>query len=287
MAKIKFITDSAADIPQNHVEALGITVLPFPIILEDREIHDAVDYTRTEFLHLLDGLDKIPTHAQLTPFQFEECFTQAQAEGFDAAIYVSINSKGSNTYNNAVQARAAYLAEHPDFDIRIIDSRSYTYNIGYPVVEAAKRAAEGGLTVDEAEALIRDWLDHAVILFAPYDLRFARKSGRVPVAAAVVGTALGIRPIMSFPDGDSKVLAKPRGDKNVVSTMVKMAQEDMEPDSPYLIIHAISPEHNRELSEACRAAFGYDPAEEFVIGGVVAVNAGPNLVGIIYRSKTN
>ena len=43
---------------------------------------------------------------------------------------------------------------------------------------------------------------------------------------------------MSFPNGDSKVLAKPRGDKNVIPAMMKMMKEDMEPGSPYLVIHA-------------------------------------------------
>ena len=133
--------------------------------------------------------------------------------------------------------------------------------------------------------MIEDWLTHAKILFAPYDLKFARKSGRVSAAAAIMGTAMGIRPIMSFPNGDSKVLAKPRGDKNVVSGIVKMMMDEMEPGSPYLVIHAANSEHNAEISKACQEAVGYAPAEEFLIGGVISINAGTNLVGVIFRAK--
>ena len=61
MAKIKFLTDSAADIPQHYVDELGIEVIHFPIALADREILDGVDYTQQEFYALLDGVDKIPT----------------------------------------------------------------------------------------------------------------------------------------------------------------------------------------------------------------------------------
>ncbi len=289
MAKIKFLTDSAADIPQNYVDQYGIQVIPFPIALEDREILDGVDYSREEFYTLLNSLDKIPTHAQLNTYLFEEQYTSAWQEGYDAIIYTCINFKGSNTGNNALQAKDLFFQEHPEaegkFEIHVIDSKTYTYTYGYAVVEAAKRAQAEEITAQQAVDQIQDWLDHAKILFTMYDLKFARKSGRVSAAAAIMGGAMGIRPIMSFPNGESKVLAKPRGDKNVIPNIIKMMKEDMEPGSPYLVIHAAQMDHNEEISNACREAFGYPPAEEFLIGGVIAINAGSNLVGVVYRTK--
>mgnify|MGYP002518342580 CR=1 FL=1 len=289
MAKIKFLTDSAADIPQHYVDELGIEVIHFPIILGDREIHDGVDYTNQEFYDVLNSVDKIPTHAQVTAYEFEEIFSNIFAAGYDAVIYTAINFKGTATGSNALQAKKTFFADHPEaagkFQIEVLDSKNYTYSYGYAVVEAARKAQSGNMTCDEVVEMIEDWLTHAKILFAPYDLKFARKSGRVSAAAAIMGTAMGIRPIMSFPNGDSKVLAKPRGDKNVVPTIVKMMKEEMEPGSPYIVIHAALPERNREISEACIEAVGYAPAEEFLIGGVISINAGPNLVGVIFRAK--
>lgn len=289
MSKIKFLTDSASDIPQKYVDQYGIQVIPFPIALEDREILDGVDYQPQGFYALLNSLDKIPTHAQLNLFQFEEAYEAAWQEGYDALIYTCINFKGSNTGSNALQAKNAFFQDHPEaegkFEIFVIDSKSYTYNYGYAVVEAAKKAQSGALTGEQAVAEIQDWLDHSKILFAPYDLKFARKSGRVSAAAAIMGGAMGIRPIMSFPNGDSKVLAKPRGDKNVIPNLVKMMTAEMEPGSPYLVIHAALENRNEELTRACTEAVGYPPAEEFLIGGVIAINAGPNLVGVVYRTR--
>ena len=290
MAKIQFLTDSASDIPQKYLDELReIRVLPFPIILGDREIYDGVEYDHETFYKVLLEADAIPTHAQLTAYQFEEAYAEAYAAGYDALIYTCINFKGSNTGNNAIMAVDSFFEEHPEakgkFEIIVIDSKSYTYDYGYAVVTAARKAADGSLSAAEAADMIRDWLDHSKILFACYDLKFARKSGRVSAAAAIMGTAMGIRPIMSFPDGDSKVLAKPRGDKNVVPLMVKMMLEEMEPGSPYLVINAMLEDHNREIVDACTAAVGYPPAETFTIGGVISVNAGPKLVGVIYRKK--
>ena len=52
---------------------------------------------------------QIPTHAQLTPFVFSQCFHEAFQDGYRCLIYTAINSKGSATYQNAVQAREEFL----------------------------------------------------------------------------------------------------------------------------------------------------------------------------------
>ena len=162
MAKIKFLTDSAADIPQKYVEQYGIQVIPFPIALEGREVLDGVDYTREEFYSVLSNAKQIPTHAQLNTFQFEEAYAAAWQEGYDAIIYTCINFKGSNTGNNAIQAKDLFFQEHPEaegkFEIYVLDSKAYTYAYGYAVVEAAKRAQAEDISAAQAVEQIQDWL---------------------------------------------------------------------------------------------------------------------------------
>lgn len=290
MYKIKFITDSASDIPQEHIDSLQIQVMPFPIAFEDGEVLDGVDLSQADFYEKLRQAEKIPTHAQLTAYQFEKAFADAYEDGYDAIIYTCINFKGSNTGNNALLARKSFFSEHPEaedkFEVHVIDSKGYTYFYGYAVVQAAKAAQDGTLTAAQAVDLIHDWIDHAKILFAPFNLKFARKSGRVSAAAAIVGAAMGIRPVMSFPNGESAVVAKPRGDKKAIFTMVEIMKNEMEPNSPYLVINAAMPDKNKEIVDAAASSVGYAPEEVFTIGGVIAVNAGPDLVGVIYRKKS-
>ena len=123
------------------------------------------------------------------------------------------------------------------------------------------------------------------MLFVPFDLKFAKKSGRVSAAAAFVGEALGLKPIMTFENGASKVVTKVRGEKNVIPTILELAQKEREPGTPYLIIRAARPDQAELLTESCRQAFGQEPAMDCFIGGVIAINAGPNLVGLISRKK--
>lgn len=287
MAAIKFTTDSAADIPAQLRDALSIQVLPFPIALEDRELEDGVDVTPDEFFDILLSASRTPTHAQLNPYVFTECFEQVWKEGFSDLIHVSINSKGSATCANAFQAREEFYEEHPEakdtFRIHILDSKNYSMGYGWAVVQGAKMAADGA-GAEEIVDYIQDWLDHVQVVFAPLDLRFAKKSGRVSAAAAFVGEALGLKPVMTFVNGDSKIRSKVRGEKAVLSTLVDLCAKERRPGTPYLIIRGNNLDQAGKLREVCCQRLEEDPALEYPIGGVVSINAGPNMVGLVYRT---
>lgn len=287
MNHIKFITDSAADIPQSLREELNIQLLPFPIAVGGEEFEDG-NMAPQEFYNLLVSLPQIPTHAQLTPYVFEQTFQQAYDEGYTDLIYTSINSKASSTHQNAVQAREEFYEEHPEakgkFNIRIIDSLTYSMGYGWAVVEGA-RMANNGVTPDEIEAYIRDWTEHVRILFVPFDLKFAKKSGRISAAAAFVGEALGLKPIMTFEDGQSKVITKVRGEKNVIPTLLELCKQEREENTPYMIIRADRPDQADLLSQACAQELGQSASLEYYIGAIIAINAGPNFAGMIYRKK--
>lgn len=286
MSTIKFVTDSAADIPPALQRELGIQVLPFSIVMNNREYQDGVDFQPREFYQELLAAPQIPTHSQLTPVVFEQLYADALAEGVTDLIYVAINSKGSSTFENAVMTREAFLTDHPGcgLNIHVLDSQTYTMCYGYAVVLGAQRA-HAGADVEEVLSVVREWLDHVGLVFAPYDLKFAKKSGRVSAAAAFLGEALGMKPLMTFLGGESKVLSKVRGDKSVIPAQIARVQEEMAPGSPYLCIFGSDEAHNQELAAACQDAFGYPAALCYCIGGVISINAGPNLVGIIYQKK--
>ena len=236
---------------------------------------------------MLLAAPQIPTHAQLNPYVFTEIFEAAYEEGYTDLIHTSINSKGSATCSNAFQARGDFYRDHPDaeetFHIHIIDALNYTMSYGWPVVQGAKMASEGAQPREIVD-FIQDWMDHVRVIFAPLDLRFAKKSGRVSAAAAFVGEALGLKPVMTFTGGESKILAKVRGEKAVVAKLVELCKSERRPGTPYLMIQGNNPDQSGKLLEACRNELGEEPVLSYHIGGVIAINAGPNLVGVIYRT---
>ena len=288
MVPIKFVTDSAADIPRALREELNIQVLPFPIAMGSRELQDSYDFTPEEFYPMLLAASQIPTHAQLTPFVFSQCFHEAFQDGYRCLIYTAINSKGSATYQNAVQAREEFYENFPEaketFHIHILDSHTYTMGYGWAVVQGARMARDGA-NEEEILTYLRDWIDHARVIFAPLDLRFAKKSGRVSAAAAFMGDALGLKPIMTFENGDSKVLSKVRGEKNVVPALLELCRKTRKPGTPYLVIEGNNREQAARLEAESAKELGESAAMTYPIGGVVAINAGPNLIGLVYREE--
>lgn len=287
MALIRFSTDSAADIPAPLREELDIQVLPFPIVMGDRELADGFDFTPEEFYDMLLAAPQIPTHAALNPYLFAEVFEAAYEAGYTDLIHTSINSKGSATCSNAFQARGDFYRDHPEaketFHIHIIDALNYTMGYGWAVVQGARMAAGGG-SAQEIVNFIQDWVDHVRVIFSPLDLRFAKRSGRVSAAAAFVGEALGLKPVMTFTDGESRILSKVRGEKAVAAKLVEMCKNERRAGTPYLMIRGNNAEQSEKLLELCRQELGEDPALTYHIGGVIAINAGPNLIGVIYRA---
>jgi len=288
MSKIKFITDSASDIPVQDEQSLGIQVMPFPVSFGDKTYLSRVDLDSEEFYEMLESAPELPTTSQITVFQYGEIFEAAFNEGYEDVINVTINAEGSGTYNSACLAAQMFYESHPEaektFRIHNLEGRSYCAAYGYPVVEGAKMARDGK-SVDEILAYITDWLEHCVIYFVPYTLKYAAKSGRIPSAAAFVGELVGLKPIMRIYDHQIVTNDKVRGEKKVISTVTSKALADMQPGSPYIVIHGSHPENGDALARAMTDAVGYPPAARYQVGAAIAINAGPHAVGVVFHEK--
>lgn len=286
MGKIRIVTDSTADIPIEIREKYDIKVLPLSIITEDREYKDGYEITPHEFYGILESCEKLPTSSQVTPIVNLELYEEIWNEGCTDIIHICLNSKGSHTWHNAVQARDIFFEEHPEaknFNIHVFDSKNYSMAYGFAAVEAA-RMAEAGKPVGEILEFVQDWLEHARAVFVPMNLRFVKKSGRIPAAVAFVGDALGLKPVITFEDGESKIASKIRGDLKVVSGLLDIVKKSRKPGTPYCLAAGNNAEQFEKLRSSCVEALGQNPELEYQLGCIISINAGPNAIGIIYRT---
>lgn len=230
--RIKISTDSTADIPKHFCEELNISVIPLTIIHEDREYRDGIDIQPEEFYKILDEAVKLPTTSQVPVVMYQELFESLYSDGYTDLIHVAINSKGSGTYQSGVLSRELFYENHPDakgkFNIHIIDSKTYSMTYGIAVVEAAEMV-KNGESCEKIIEHITDWVQHGRPMFVPLNLKCVKKSGRVSPAAAFVGDALGLKPMITFEDGDAKIVSKVRGDNKAVSTLVETCLKERKP----------------------------------------------------------
>ncbi|MDE6521149.1 MAG: DegV family protein [Ruminococcus sp.] len=286
MSKIMILTDSCCDIPKETIEELGITVLPFEITFGGETFRETFDKTTEEFYDMLEKFDGIPKHSQLSPLVFEETYTRLYNEGYTDIISVSINSAGSGTFNNSIIGKNDFFEKHPNAEMRIfnIDSRCYTVFYGYPIMEAVKKIRKCA-EADDIVAYLEDFFNVCAIYAVPYNLKYAKKSGRISAAAAFAGELLGLKPIIEFADNGTAMIEKIRGEKNIVSKLVDCAEKRMIPQTPYILIHGRDDTLAKEVEKEMYKRTGRK-AEMFAkIGAAVASNIGADLVAVLVRRK--
>ncbi|MGM9614904.1 MAG: DegV family protein [Oscillospiraceae bacterium] len=283
--KIKITTDSTADIPKALCAQWNITVLPLTILTDEREYRDGLDIEPQEFYKILDEAEKLPVSSQVSVPLYAELFENVMAEGYTDLIHVAINSKGSGTYQAGVLAKEMFFEEHPDADFRIylIDSRTYSMAYGIAVVEGAQLAAEGAAP-EEIIAHIEDWVAHARPMFVPLDLKCVKKSGRITPAAAFVGDALGLKPMITFENGEAKILSKVRGENKAITALLEQCLSERKPGSNYALVYGNNSEAWEKLRTACAGKLDMPPMTEYPVGCIIGINTGPNMIGIIYRT---
>ena len=287
MRKIQIMTDSASDISVADEKQHNISVIPFPVTLGGKSYTSRVDFDNEGFYALLAEHDDVPTTSQVTPFQFVDIYLEQARAGVTDLILVLINSRGSSTYDNSVQAIRLFhedYPEYPDFRVHSFDGMGYNACYGAPVVEAA-RMLEAGAGVEEICAYLEDILPRRQIYFGIYDLKYAAKSGRIPTAAAFLGTKLNLKPVMKIFDREITTAAKCRGEKNLVEKTAQLSRADMEPGTPYQLIYGCDESCLEEIRAAMREALGYEADAVYQIGAAVAANAGPKVVGVAFTRK--
>lgn len=288
MGRIMIVTDSCCDLDKKTIEELGIKVLPFTLTLGGESFREIFDKSTQEVYEMMSHTDEIPKHSQISPVTFEETYREIYEQGYTDIISVSINSQGSGTYNNSIIGKNDFFENNPDAKDKIrifnLDSKCYTIFYGYPIMEAVKKIRKGA----EAESIVaylEEWFNVCAIYAVPYNLKYARKSGRISAAAAFAGELLGLKPIIEFADNGTKTVDKIRGEKNIVSKLVDCVEKKMTPQTPYLIIHGqditLAKEVEKELIKRTgRKAEMFNP-----IGAAVASNIGPDVVAVLVRRK--
>ena len=287
MTKIKIGTDSTADIPKAMCEELNISVLPLTILTGEKEYSDGVDIAPAEFYKIIDTSKKLPVSSQVATHLYLALYEQTWNEGYTDLIQVTINAKGSGTYQAAVLSRTMFYEEHPEAEgqlaIRIIDSKTYSMGYGIAVIEGA-RLARAGASVQKVIDHIEEWLAHSRPVFVTLDLRCVKKSGRISPAAAFMGDAVGLKPIITFENGEAKIIGKARGEAKAISALVDICKKERRPDTNYALVYGSNSEAFARLQEACAEFMDRPPLAEYPVGCVISINTGPNMVGILYRT---
>lgn len=228
MASYQIFTDATADYSVDMMEGLPpVSVVPMKVEVDETEYTYGPAGTITvEQFYRLQRSGRFAAASQINPTTHFECFEPFLRSGKDI-LYLCFSSGMSVTIQSANLCIEELRQEYPDQKIICIDTLCASVGEGYLVREAARKQDEG-LTIDELAGWIMEHRLHICHWFTVDTFDHLRHGGRVSAAAAMVGTALQIKPLLHVDEqGCLQVKEKNRGRKKAITSQItKMEMEE-------------------------------------------------------------
>lgn len=278
MEKIKILTDSCLDLPEELIEKNNIEVIPVLINFGEESYIDREEINLKEMQEKIQKDNILPTTAQITPNRFEEYFRKSLDEGYKVlAILMSSNMSG--TYNSACIARDMLETE----DIVIVDTQVITSAQGFFVLKACE-LRDNGLKAEEIKEELLKMIPKMNASVCFESLENLVRGGRISKTAGAIGTALGLRVIIGFEDGMMTAKDKVRGHKKALKKIIS-DYETSNPDKsePVILIEIESPEIKSELKKYLEE--NNIKYIETKPGCAVGIHSGTRASGLFFLSK--
>ncbi|CAI6023727.1 DegV family protein [Cohnella sp. JJ-181] len=279
MSKVVLVTDSTSDIPLEMRERLGIEMVPLRVVFGEESYLDNVTLSPAQFYDKLKSASALPTTSQPSPAQFLEVYERLIAEG-KSVVSVHLSSAMSGTYQSATIARSML---DDDSQVTVIDSKSASYGYGALVVAAAELAARGASREEVAAEVLR-LRKEMRLYFLVNTLEYLQKGGRIGKAAAVFGTLLNIKPILTIgDDGVISPIDKVRGQKRAFARIVELLESELGAGAAIDLAVVDTPgdvEAADDLVEVLRSRFDVKGFRRSEVGAVIGTHAGPGTVGL-------
>lgn len=275
---IRIITDSAADFSPAEYEKLQITCIPLTVMFGEEEYQENINLSKDAFYDLLLSREEHPKTAQPSPQCLMDLFEQAHAAG-DGAIYITLSSALSGTWQNAVMTKNLLGYE----DCFVVDSRNATGGQRM-LLEYAVRLRDAGKSAAEIVAEVEELREH-ITLFACIDtLEYLYKGGRISQTVYKLGTLANIKPIITVePDGSIGIPAKAMGMRKGMDILCKHAALPADPDFPFYVMYTNNRNVARELAKKLETAGIFVDEDHIIqVGAAIGSHIGPDACGLVY-----
>ena len=282
---VKIITDSAADLPVELLQAYDIDLIPLRVY--DEAETEYLDGVTLKSVTLLQKMREGAVYKTSLPSleTFQEKFVSYAKEG-NPCIYLAFSSELSGTYQSSVVIKEEVKETYADLDLEIIDTKCASLGQGLVVLEAAKMAKDGASKEDILKRV--DFLmNHMEHIFTVADLQYLVRGGRLSKVAGFIGGLLNIKPILNVDEGKLVPLEKVRGKKKVLSRIVDIMEERGKDLKGQTI--AMTHGDDIETAEALKALiterFGCEVFIVNTIGAAIGAHTGPGALTLFFLNE--
>jgi DegV family protein with EDD domain len=272
---VAVVTDSTPYLPPSLIERWEIQQVSL-YVGWDGDHRPEPEYDLDAFYARLRDSPTLPSTSQPSVGDFLACFEPLAGAGRDV-VSVHIASGLSGTYESACEAAKVVAGKGLPGRIEVVDGQTGAGGLGLLVVAAA-RAAEQGLAVDEVVDVIGQTRQGLEMWFCLDTLEYLRRGGRIGAAQALVGTALKIKPILTFGTEIAPV-GRVRTRRRARQQMIEYLQELHDRGATeWIVQHAQSPDDAVALVAEGTAIFGGEPLFCTEVGPVLGAHLGSGML---------
>lgn len=281
MHPFALITDSTIDENASYFTENDIRCAPLSFTINGRTIEEDCGMTVSfpQFYDLLrEG--KMSTTSQARPDTFVQLFREALESGQDV-LYIGFSSGLSGTFHAGCMARDELAPQFPDRKIFCVDSLSATGG-EYLLVDKAREMRDSGCSAEVTATAIEEMRLHVIHLVTVDDLAHLHRGGRLSKTSAVVGSLLGIKPLIWVNnEGKLDVCGKVRGRQKAIAHLAERTLNELsDKNQTVRIAHGDCPEDAQALAALLQKG-GVDTDIRY-IGTVIGSHTGPGVLATFF-----
>jgi DegV family protein with EDD domain len=275
--RIRIITDSVSDLPKSVVDQYNIKLIPIYVTINDKNIRDEGTLDTDWFYKQLSTISSKPKTAAPSPQEFLQAYRKLAAEGARDIIGLFASASISSIFNHATIAAQEFYGA----DIHLIDTQQISMGLGWIIVLVAQ-ALQNGATIEDITELVDDLRKRTYVLGVLDSIDYLHKSGRVGWTSAYMGDILRIKPVISFHQGEAKLVRKIRSQSKALKYVVDMI-ESWGSVEQLSILHSNAKPELVARMQALLSTYMVSMSIPVVkIGSVFASHVGPGCVGVAF-----
>ena len=285
MSEFVLMTDSSADLSQEMVQELGVTVLPLSFTIQGKVYRNYPDNREMDLPLFYDMLraGELATTSAVNVAEYTQAVEPILQEKKDVLI-LAFSSGLSSTYQSSVLAAEELREKYPDRKIYTVDTLCASMGQGLLVYLAVQEQRKGR-SIEE----VRDWAEstklHLCHQFTVDDLHFLKRGGRISATTAVVGSMLQIKPVLHV-DNEGRLIniGKARGRQASLKALVDKMEKTVteEGKKTVFISHGDCRKDAVAVADMVRERFGTQDIRINYVGPVIGAHSGPGTLALFY-----
>ncbi len=220
MKKIAIVTDSNSGMTQEEADKLGVYVVPMPFIINDEIYYEGVNLDQEKFYEIQASGTRITT-SQPNINEIAELWENLLKD-HDEIVYIPMSSGLSGSCE-----KAALFAQDFEGKVFVVDNKRISVSMKTSVIDAVNMAKDGKTAKQIKQYLEETALESSIYLMVD-TLKYLKQGGRITPAAAMIGTILGIKPILQIQGGKIDSYAKIKNIKAAKQKMIEAIRKDLD-----------------------------------------------------------